>query len=680
MDIPNFEYQPVHERDTRLAVQTRGNMVYEERLSTTHVSGVDISPIGRRSGSIFGSESYEADLPAIDELEGDLPVPLGNNGFVSVFGSQVSHSPTILSTRNTPLLSPQRELPHRQSRSRTPDLPDSISIGDDDALPSTPEEPADGKKGFFSRTWNKVVTVFTPSRRKPSDKEIEPARTPPILPNDDSQTGDVVSENPNPVATEQPEPPYVHQNDNHQQVGTTHSMDDLDPEEEARQYSKRKLTRLNRALHNHQQLTLNYNSESTGGKNPYSFLFDRVVISPLRWIENHLSVIVLLLGIFVMLLYAIFWSTLIDGLVNGPKAEEDIIPLKVRYDQFRDWIEKRRKTSEERKDQKKIEEAERAKIRKQERDEANAQIKQLSNKISEIEKKLNELNKIQQAHQNDTRLADEVAAQISALNQTFEATKEQLSKDLNDLQTETGKSLEDITSKINKIPESIPNVQTPAQPLSVSTSDLEEAGIDHTNMPNVAVISAGATIVATSPPFDTRLIVNTTIINPDPTDSVVVPGKTTMQRTLRKSGIFSGLFGGRRGARHIERPEVVLRPRPTLAACYPLSRHTPSQYITIDLHRSVVIDSVTVGHHPHSKQLSTPKDFSAYIITQNGRQEIQELFVSGQYNPNGTAYQTFRPTTRKNVPCSKVKFEFLSNYGDPDYTCIYQLRVHPKQL
>ncbi|KAA6397005.1 MAG: hypothetical protein EZS28_007472 [Streblomastix strix] len=60
----------------------------------------------------------------------------------------------------------------------------------------------------------------------------------------------------------------------------------------------------------------------------------------------------------------------------------------------------------------------------------------------------------------------------------------------------------------------------------------------------------------------------------------------------------------------------------------------------------------------------------------------ERLIAEGSFDPEVLPHQTFEAQKfdiegeLKHLTCKSVRFEFVNNYGNKDYTCIYRLQVH----
>ncbi|CAN9508834.1 unnamed protein product [Ophioblennius macclurei] len=78
---------------------------------------------------------------------------------------------------------------------------------------------------------------------------------------------------------------------------------------------------------------------------------------------------------------------------------------------------------------------------------------------------------------------------------------------------------------------------------------------------------------------------------------------------------------------------------------------------------------------PNSQLLSAPRDFTVYGLEQES-DENGMLLGTYTYNQDGEALQTFAVTEDTEETFQIVEVRILSNWGHPDYTCLYRIRVH----
>ncbi|XP_041860006.1 SUN domain-containing protein 2-like [Melanotaenia boesemani] len=166
-------------------------------------------------------------------------------------------------------------------------------------------------------------------------------------------------------------------------------------------------------------------------------------------------------------------------------------------------------------------------------------------------------------------------------------------------------------------------------------------------LPNVALASLGANIVSgrTSAsydwnrPFFCKLFRKCKLVSP----GVVIQGSSD----LRPGNCWS--FAGQQG------------------------------HITINLPYKVPVSHVILGHilksvSPSGTTPSAPKAFSVY-----GKKTVEDegtLLGNFTYDNDGEQFQTFKTEGHSEDTFSFVKLKVNSNWGKPEYTCLYNVKVH----
>ncbi|XP_074486998.1 SUN domain-containing protein 1-like isoform X2 [Sebastes fasciatus] len=102
-------------------------------------------------------------------------------------------------------------------------------------------------------------------------------------------------------------------------------------------------------------------------------------------------------------------------------------------------------------------------------------------------------------------------------------------------------------------------------------------------------------------------------------------------------------------------------------------------HLVIALSHPVTISHVTLGHisktvSPTGSISSAPKMFSVYgVKTEEDEGTLLGTFL---YDQDGESVQTFKLSDQEEGVFSHVKLQVESNWGNPDYTCVYNFRVH----
>lgn len=79
------------------------------------------------------------------------------------------------------------------------------------------------------------------------------------------------------------------------------------------------------------------------------------------------------------------------------------------------------------------------------------------------------------------------------------------------------------------------------------------------------------------------------------------------------------------------------------------------------------------------------EDIISHRSHERGITTYKEMITEGVYNSSGQSFQTFSvhegvdgsEDNATLMPCDYVNFYFTDNYGNPYYTSIYRLMVHP---
>ncbi|XP_050931884.1 SUN domain-containing protein 3 isoform X2 [Lates calcarifer] len=103
-------------------------------------------------------------------------------------------------------------------------------------------------------------------------------------------------------------------------------------------------------------------------------------------------------------------------------------------------------------------------------------------------------------------------------------------------------------------------------------------------------------------------------------------------------------------------------------------------HLFITLSDPVTISHVTLGHiskdiSPTGAITSAPKEFSVYGMKNVNDEETH--LGTFFYDQDGDPVQTFKIPNHKNG-FNFVKLQVNNNWGHPDYTCLYNFRVHGK--
>ncbi|NXD22552.1 SUN2 protein, partial [Spelaeornis formosus] len=129
---------------------------------------------------------------------------------------------------------------------------------------------------------------------------------------------------------------------------------------------------------------------------------------------------------------------------------------------------------------------------------------------------------------------------------------------------------------------------------------------------------------------------------------------------------------------HSQSPRVILQPDVNPGNCWAF--RGSQGFAVIRLSGIIRPTAVTLEHIPKALSPqgtipSAPKDFAVYGLKEEGE---EEGLLLGQftYNHNDDPIQTFYLEGDSMGTYQLVELRVLSNWGHPEYTCIYRFRVH----
>ncbi|XP_034083833.1 SUN domain-containing protein 3-like [Gymnodraco acuticeps] len=128
-------------------------------------------------------------------------------------------------------------------------------------------------------------------------------------------------------------------------------------------------------------------------------------------------------------------------------------------------------------------------------------------------------------------------------------------------------------------------------------------------------------------------------------------------------------------------PRTVLQggSPPAIGRCWPFEGGRGHLFIALS--NPIYISHVTLGHvsknlSPTGTIPSAPKTFSVYgMNTLDDKETYLGTFL---FDQDGDATQTFKLPDHGTGVFKYVKIQVESNWGHPDYTCLYNFRVHGK--
>ena len=123
-------------------------------------------------------------------------------------------------------------------------------------------------------------------------------------------------------------------------------------------------------------------------------------------------------------------------------------------------------------------------------------------------------------------------------------------------------------------------------------------------------------------------------------------------------------------------PNAIIQPQVHPGDCWAFEGS--KGHAVIKLVTKAFITGVTLEHVPKELSLnqsrtSSPKDFSVWGL--HGEDDEGKLLGTFTYSLDNEPIQEF-PISDPQDSYTHVKFQFLSNNGNPDYTCVYRVRVH----
>uniref|UniRef100_A0A8V5FT59 SUN domain-containing protein n=1 Tax=Melopsittacus undulatus TaxID=13146 RepID=A0A8V5FT59_MELUD len=134
---------------------------------------------------------------------------------------------------------------------------------------------------------------------------------------------------------------------------------------------------------------------------------------------------------------------------------------------------------------------------------------------------------------------------------------------------------------------------------------------------------------------------------------------------------------------YVRSPELILEKENHPGNCWPF--HGSQGHVLIKLSVPIIPRAVTMDHVSGPPLLkngvsSAPKDFAVYVsdFSEWGAEGYQEEQLLGLFvflaplNPT----QTFQLKNEISGSVNYILLRVLSNWGHPDYTCVYRFRVH----
>ncbi|XP_007498359.2 SUN domain-containing protein 1 isoform X7 [Monodelphis domestica] len=129
-------------------------------------------------------------------------------------------------------------------------------------------------------------------------------------------------------------------------------------------------------------------------------------------------------------------------------------------------------------------------------------------------------------------------------------------------------------------------------------------------------------------------------------------------------------------------PRVVIQPDIYPGNCWAFKGS--QGYLVVRLSMMIHPTAFTIEHIPKTLSptgniTSAPKDFSVYGLD-NEYQEEGMLLGQFVYNQEGESLQMFHAMKSPGKAFQIVELRILSNWGHPEYTCLYRFRVHGEPI
>lgn len=164
------------------------------------------------------------------------------------------------------------------------------------------------------------------------------------------------------------------------------------------------------------------------------------------------------------------------------------------------------------------------------------------------------------------------------------------------------------------------------------------------------------------------------------TGAEVLPALTSKRYVRRPSAFiprFTSYFFDSLVVRGHE-PSIALTPNNAVAMCW--SFQGSEGQLGISLSRPVYVTNVTIEHVQHKiahDLSSAPKDFELWVQGMSSKMFV--LLGKARYALTEDSIQTFSFEPSNYIvaePIQNVILKIKSNWGNPNYTCLYQVRVH----
>lgn len=133
---------------------------------------------------------------------------------------------------------------------------------------------------------------------------------------------------------------------------------------------------------------------------------------------------------------------------------------------------------------------------------------------------------------------------------------------------------------------------------------------------------------------------------------------------------------------HSQSPRVVIQPDIYPGNCWAFKGS--QGYLVVRLSMTIHPTTFTLEHIPKTLSptgniTSAPKDFAVYGL-ENEYQEEGWLLGQFVYDQDGESLQMFHVLKRPERAFQIVELQISSNWGHPEYTCLYRFRVHGEPI
>eukprot|EP00092_Neocalanus_flemingeri_P019299 GFUD01020905.1.p1 GENE.GFUD01020905.1~~GFUD01020905.1.p1 ORF type:complete len:526 (-),score=203.16 GFUD01020905.1:211-1728(-) len=126
---------------------------------------------------------------------------------------------------------------------------------------------------------------------------------------------------------------------------------------------------------------------------------------------------------------------------------------------------------------------------------------------------------------------------------------------------------------------------------------------------------------------------------------------------------------------HSTSPRQILQPHAGSGQCWAFSGQ--SGQVVLQLGEVVRVTGVTIEHIRPSPDLSSaPRNILVWAHQDN--KSLLNLTYS--ISSSSSSVQTFPITSPTFLPISQLRLQVTSNWGHPEYTCLYRVRVHGTQV